>query len=129
MIDQRYAAMVKDLQIGEDATATIKQTEYNPNHIKYESNASSTQLAVFSEIYYEPDWELFIDGAKVDYFRCNYVLRGAVIPAGKHTIEFKINAKTYNKWETISMASSYLILALLIGSIALYIRERKNTTV
>ncbi len=128
VIDQRYGAQVKDLQIGEDASATIKQTEYNPNHIKYESNATSSQLAVFSEIYYEPDWELFIDGTKADYFRCNYVLRGAVIPAGKHTIEFKINAKTYNKWETISMASSYLILALLIGSIALYIRERKNTT-
>ncbi|MCX6189347.1 MAG: hypothetical protein NTW54_07075 [Bacteroidetes bacterium] len=126
VIDQRFSSQVNNMSITDDTSASIKQTEYHPNHQKYESNSATPQIAVFSEIYYEPDWELFIDGSKVNYFRCNYVLRGAVIPAGKHTLEFKINAKTYNTWEGISKASSYLIFALLIGSLVLYFRNKKN---
>jgi hypothetical protein len=128
VIDKRYEDLLKDVQITEDPSASIKQTSYHPNHIRYESNAASPQMAVFSEIHYDPDWELFIDGNPAPYFRCNYVLRGAVIPAGKHSIEFKINAKTYDKWEGISKASSFIIFALILGSLAMYYREQKGKT-
>ncbi len=129
VVDQRFEAQLKTFQESNDSAAFIKQTEYHPNHQKYESNSSSPQIAVFSEVYYEPDWELFIDGSKANYFRCNYVLRGAVIPAGKHVVEFKINAKTYDRWERISTASSYLIFALLLGSMVMYFKGRKNKVV
>lgn len=126
IIDKRYSAQLNNVQISADSSAVIKQVDYHPNHIKYESNASSPQVAVFSEIYYEPDWEVYVDGAKADYFRCNYVLRGMVVPAGKHTIEFKVNPKTYNQWETVSKASSIAIFALLLGSIFMWYRQRKQ---
>jgi hypothetical protein len=125
VIDKRFESQLKG-QPTDDPGASIKQTEYNPNHIKYESNASSPQVAVFSEIYYEPDWEMFIDGAKSDYFRCNYVLRGAVIPAGHHTIEFKINPKTYNRWESISRIASFAIIALMLVCVYMFYRGWKN---
>ena len=39
-----------------DETATIKMVKYAANRIEYVSNSKTTQLAVFSEIYYPKGW-------------------------------------------------------------------------
>ena len=82
--------------------------------IKYESNSSSTNLAVFSEIFYK-DWHAYIDGREAPIAKANYVLRAIVIPAGKHSIEFKFVPKVYNTTYIITKYSNWFLLALLIG--------------
>jgi len=85
------------------------------NYLKYETDARSDQLAVFSEIYYKNGWDAFIDGKKVDYARADYILRAMKIPAGKHVVEFRFEPSSYKIGKTVSMISSLLLLLLVIG--------------
>ncbi len=51
-----------------DSTATIKQTAFDNDDVKYESNTTAPQLAVFSEIFYK-DWNAYVDGKKTDIIK------------------------------------------------------------
>jgi hypothetical protein len=105
---------------------TIKLTSYKPNHLVYESNAQSEQLAVFSEVYYPSGWNVLIDGKPADHFRADYVLRAMRVPAGKHVIEFKFEPSSYKTGETISLASSVILILLVLGIAFTEIRKRQT---
>ena len=100
------------------------QTPYNPDYLKYHSRTSGLRLAVFSEIYYAPDWRVYIDDKPVDHFRVNYVLRGLVIPAGNHVIEFRNEAPLFHKMDTVNLITS-IVLVLIIGG-AIFLVYRKS---
>ncbi len=93
---------------------TISLLEYKPNYLKYDSKSTSDGIAVFSEIYYEKGWNAYIDDVLYPHFRVNYVLRGMKIPAGNHIIEFKFEPSAYNIGESLSLASSIILLLLLL---------------
>ncbi len=98
----------------------IKLTEYQPNYLKYEASVNSgSQLAVFSEIYYPKGWKSFIDGKETPHIQADFVLRGMVIPAGKHQVEFKFEPSSYYLGNKVSLASSILLL-LAIGGYLFY---------
>jgi uncharacterized membrane protein YfhO len=99
-----------------DSSASIKQVAFDNDDVKYESNSSATHLAVFSEIYYK-DWKAYIDGKPTPYGKADYVLRTMVIPAGKHSIEFKFEPKAYYTGSTISAISGWLLTLLIVAYI------------
>ena len=112
-----------------DSTATIvmeHQNPYNPDYLKYNSHAADDQLAVFSEIYYEPDWRAYIDGKPAEYMRANYILRAMVIPAGDHVIEFRNEAPLFHRMDTVTIIGSIILVLLATGAIILYYRKRKE---
>lgn len=110
-------------QAGTDSTAIIALTNYAPNHLTYESNAQSDGLAVFSEIYYPKGWVATIDGSPADILRADYILRALRIPGGKHKIEFRFAPKAYTVGNKVTMASSWIVLVVLVGSIVVSLRE------
>ena len=115
-IDQRFADQVNDLKIAFDSTAnSIKLTDYKLNLMTYESNAKTDQLAIFSEIYYRGnlDWKAYVDGVYKPHLRANYILRGMVVPAGKHKIEFKFMPESVEKGNTFDLIASILMVGLL----------------
>jgi uncharacterized membrane protein YfhO len=112
--------------ISGDSTGSIKLIENKPNYLKYESNAGTSGLAVFSEVYYAKGWVATIDGQEKNIIRANYILRALEIPEGKHTIEFKFQPKAYSVGNTVTMASSWLVLLALFGSIFYNLREEKK---
>ena len=97
-----------------DSTASITLSSYRANHLTYESKSSSEQFAVFSEIFYDKGWNAYIDGKLVPHVRANYVLRAMSIPAGSHKVEFKFEPSTYYTGEKISLASSSILILMLI---------------
>lgn len=113
LVDQRYSDLIPSFVF--DSTANIQLTDYKANQINYTANCSKTQLAVFSEIFYDKGWNAYLNGELVPHFRANYVLRAMLIPAGNHQIEFKFEPRTYKTGEGISLASSAVLLLLLIG--------------
>ncbi|MEI6059582.1 MAG: YfhO family protein [Bacteroidota bacterium] len=125
--DKRFQDQVKGHMISKDTLATIALTVYSPNHLTYQSNAEKEQLAVFSEIYYDKGWNAYIDGKKSPYFRANYVLRAMIVPAGKHTIEYKFEPVVYKTGEKISLASSVLLILLSLGGLGFKATRKSKT--
>lgn len=113
VVDNRYAEMLPSFTM--DSTAQIQLTNYKANQLTYTANCSQEQLAVFSEIFYDKGWNAYLNGELVPHFRANYVLRAMTVPAGNHQIEFKFEPTTYSTGESISFASSAILLLLLLG--------------
>ena len=112
-----------------DSAAVIElehQRLNNPDYRKYTSKSASEQLAVFSEIHYEPDWFAYIDGKPAEYIRANYVLRAMVVPAGEHVIEFKNEAPRLHRLDNITLAVSIVTLLLMAGAIVMVYRKKKS---
>lgn len=126
VVDKRFESQLSGFAPHADSTASIKLVSYEPNDLKYESNASSEQVAVFSEIYYDKGWNAYVDGELKPHFRADYVLRAMRVPAGKHTIEFKFEPSFYNTGEKIALVGSLLLFIFFGGAIYLDWKKRKN---
>lgn len=108
-----------------DSAASITLREHTPRYLKYESQSSVNGLAVFSEIYYPHGWIATIDGKESKIIRADYILRALEVPRGKHTIEFKFEPKPYVIGNKVTAAFSWVVLLLLLGSIAFTFRKQK----
>jgi hypothetical protein len=111
-----------------DSTASVRMLAYETKVLRYEVNNTSAeaQPVVFSEIYYPQGWICRIDGNEVEAARVNYVLRGAMIPAGTHTVEWSFEPKVWEKGTTISYAGSALLFALLAFAGFMVYKEEKK---
>ena len=70
---------------------------------------------------------MLIDGTEQPYFRADYLLRAAQIPAGSHKVEFIFHPSSYYTGEDISLAGSVLLIVALGGAIYLDNRKKKIT--
>lgn len=119
IVHQEFADYVS--KFDPSPNGSILLTDYKPDHLTYQSITTSEQLAVFSEVWYDKGWNVYIDNAPADYIRVNYILRALRVPAGTHKIEFKFEPKTYAQGRTISFVASSIIVLLLIGFIAYHL--------
>ncbi|MDB5272522.1 MAG: hypothetical protein JWO58_889 [Chitinophagaceae bacterium] len=124
VVDKRFDSLIKGFTPTVDSSASIKLVDNsNPDQLKYDYNASSEQLVVFSEIYYQPGWNAYIDGKLAPHFRVNYVLRAMRVPAGKHSIVFKFEPEHYKQSEQIALIGSWVFTLFLLGLIGLYVKD------
>ena len=99
----------------------IEKVKNSSSHLTYNYNALSEQLIVFSEIYYPSGWEVFIDGEKSNFFDINYLLRGMLIPEGKHEIDFFFSP------EIVKTGINIRIITIIITfSLIAYMLYREN---
>lgn len=105
------------------ANGTISLEAYHPGYWKYKSSNSADGFAVFSEIYYPKGFEVTIDGEPVEMTKANYILRGLIVPAGDHTIEFKFAPKIYSIGSPIMVVMSILVLLSFVGGVYISLKE------
>jgi hypothetical protein len=130
IVDERYRKDIDTkLPIANDPNATIKLVKYSPDDMVYESGSTSAQVAVFSEIYYDKGWKMYLDGVEKPYFRADYVLRAAQLPAGNHKIEFKFHPASYYTGEQISLAGSIIMILALGGAVYAETKKKKKESV
>ncbi|MES2828375.1 MAG: hypothetical protein V4687_09480 [Bacteroidota bacterium] len=113
IVDERYKGLINSKNVGADPTAFIKLDSYHPDHMVYSYSAPRDVIAVFSEIYYDKGWNMYVDDVKKPYFRADYVLRAAQLEAGNHKVEFKFEPTSYYLGEKISLVGTILLLAAL----------------
>ena len=122
----------------------IELTHYAPNELRYAFGTESERAAVFSEIYYPKGWKAWIEpagaygevkdgryqptseGKEIDLFRANWILRGAIVPAGEGQIIMRFEPESYRTGEMISRISSILLILMLLGSAGMLIWSRKK---
>lgn len=129
IVNKEFAELLADKDLTLDSNSVIEpvhQQPYNPDYLQYKSKTTKDQLAVFSEIYYKPDWIAYIDGERAEYIRVNYVLRAMVVPAGEHTIEFRNEAPLLHKLDKVAWAGSAIFGIIILGSIAMVIYKGRK---
>ena len=110
----------------------IELASYAPNKMVYNYSSDRPQIALFSEVYYNPGWKATITPANggesknLDIFRANWILRGAIVPKGDYTIEFTFNPPCFEKGEMFSRISSGILVLLLLGGIGVATWRRKG---
>ncbi len=109
-----------------DSSATISQVINDNDIVRYRSNSTSNQFAVFSEIFYDRGWKATIDGKEVPIVKVNYVLRGLAIPAGNHEIVFEFKPASYYNSAKIAVISSAPIWLLLILAVFFSLRKKRE---
>ncbi|AUS06659.1 YfhO family protein [Pseudotamlana carrageenivorans] len=112
------------LKFSIDSNSVIDLVEVKANYLKYKSNNNNDGFAVFSEVYYGNGWKVFIDGEPGEFIRVNYLLRGMQIPAGNHTIEFKFDPEVVKTGSKIALASSMLLMFLIVGGLFYEFRRK-----
>ena len=112
VVDKKFASQLEG-EFSKDTNGSILLEEYQPNFLKYQFNAASDQLVIFSEVFYDLGWQAYIDGKPVDHFRANFILRGLKVPAGEHEITFKYELKSFSIGSTVSLIGSLLLFVLI----------------
>ncbi len=100
------------------ADAYARFVSYEASRLVIETNADKPSVLVVSERHY-PGWVATLDGAKTPIHQTDFLLRGVVVPAGKHTVEMSYRAPQARNGAIIS-----LLTLGLIGWIG--IRARRN---
>jgi hypothetical protein len=125
---KEFPSIALKSRYSKDSTATVKLTNYGTNILKYSSNSTTELPAIFSEVYYPEGWNCYVDGEQIETFRANYILRGAMIPAGKHNIEWKFEPASYLKGSRYASIFSILNLLLFLGALAWEGKSMVNKT-
>ncbi|MFA4852533.1 MAG: YfhO family protein [Bacteroidales bacterium] len=128
IVDKRFESKVSNYKNKKDSASVINLESYQPNNLVYKSKTTKDQLAVFSEIYYNKGWNVYIDGKPGEYFRTNYILRAMIIPAGEHKIEWKFEPVVYYTGIKASLAFNLLLIIAVLGFLVLEIKGKKQKT-
>jgi len=114
VVDKRYADLLPDT-IQPDSSSFIRLTHRSPNRLQYEAEIATTRVAVFSEVFYDKGWHVYINEEEVPYFRANYLLRAMTLQPGKYTLEFRFEPSSYFTGNTIALVCSIVLLLLMAG--------------
>lgn len=123
IVDRRFEHLLESFQSGSDPNAVIELASYKPNELIYRFESSQDELVVFSEIFYDRGWNVYIDGEKAPYFRANYVLRAMQVPAGRHEIVWKFEPKVYHTGGRISLFASMIVILVFFGAMGNEMKE------
>jgi hypothetical protein len=92
----------------------VALTAWSANGLSLVSNTAAPRFLVLSEMYF-PGWEASVDGAATPIYRTNYLFRGIVVPAGRHTVTFAYRPRSVLAGAGISalalVAAAMILLA------------------
>ena len=127
IVDVKFKDILKGVTEGlkVDSASTVKLVSYKPNHLIYETSSPKDGVVVFSEIYYQPGWQVTVDGQPADIARANYILRAMNVPAGTHTIEMRFDPQSLHVTEGIAYGALILLLIGVIAVIWIYYKKKK----
>ncbi len=126
IINKEFEQQVGSYQFTDSIRGQITLTDYLPNKLSYSFKASEDQLVVFSEIWTERGWKIYVDGQEQPLLRANYLLRAALIPSGEHEIVMEYAPKAYSTGNAVSFASSLIMILGLIVALIFTFKPKKE---
>ena len=123
ILNKEFAQQVGDYRVTDSILGQIELVDYKPNRLTYHFSGVSTgsttarSLVVFSEIWTERGWKMYIDGQEQPLLRANYLLRAAMIPSGDHEIVMEYAPKAWKVGNTVSLISSLIMILALIAAL------------
>ena len=132
ILHKEFAQQVGNYRLTDSILPQIVLTEYQPNKLIYRfsgvsaSSTTADYLVVFSEIWTSKGWKMYIDGQEQPLLRANYLLRAALVSSGEHEIVMEYAPKAYKAGNTVTFASSLIMILGLIGAILFTIKKKKQ---
>jgi uncharacterized membrane protein YfhO len=69
------------------APGSARLAKYGDERVAVRTEADEPSLMVLTDVHY-PGWKATVDGEPAEIERVDYLLRGVMVPAGAHTVEF-----------------------------------------
>ncbi|PID30105.1 MAG: hypothetical protein CSB55_00335 [Candidatus Cloacimonadota bacterium] len=113
-------------EIKSPQNAKVILTKLNPNEVEFKTENENQSLLVVSEIYYPKGWKAFTDGKETPFYKTDHVLRSVIVPAGEHTVKFKMVPKTLISTHLIGESATVTAVALLLIGIFFELKKKKN---
>ena len=113
----------------------VELISYAPNELRYRYSSPEATRLVFSEVYYPVGWTLKVEdtGEELPIKLEGTLLRAAQVPAGEHTLVMRFDPPSYRRGESISRASSILLilaaLLAILGAALPALRKAKDKSV
>jgi hypothetical protein len=104
-------------------------TAFGMHNISFEVETDRQSFLTVSEVYYPAGWKAYIDGKETEIYPVNYILRGVVVPAGKHTLEMKFEPQSYKLSLVLSLIGLLVSALSLVGGLLLWFRKRKGKAI
>ena len=135
ILNREFAQQVGNYQLTDSIVPEITLEDYQPNKLTYrfmpalrqaQGPQDANYLVVFSEIWTEKGWKMYVDGQEQPILRANYILRAALIPSGEHEIVMEYAPKAYTVGNTVAFASSLIMILGLIGALIYTFKPKKE---
>lgn len=105
------------------AADTVTIDAYENDRISLRTASSADGILVLSDNWY-PAWKGYLDGNPVEVLRANSAFRGLVLPAGRHTVEFRYQSETYKTGKMLTLAG--LLYVIVVAGWHLAPRRKTN---
>jgi len=119
-------AIVKELDSQQFTKGKVLNIDWDIHQLTIDVETTDKSFLVVSEIYYPQRWKLTVNNEPSKTFQVNEVLRGVMVDAGKHTIEFKYESKSFKYLRFLSNA--IIILSLFVFAAPFAMRLLKGNT-
>jgi len=110
ILHKEFQQQIGDYHLTDSILGQVTLIDYQPNRLTYNVNSTKNQLVVFSEIWSDTGWKLYIDGKERPLLRANYLLRAALVPSGEHRIVMEYAPSIWTIGNRIQLCSSLLII-------------------
>ncbi len=94
-------------------------SSYRSQAVTMDVSADRSAIVVLNDSDY-PGWTVDVDGRRDEWFPVNYMFRGVVVPAGRHTVRFVYRPKSF--YAGLSITGTALLVLVIVG----FIRSQKR---
>jgi hypothetical protein len=105
--------------------STARIVSFGLNEVDLEAQIAAPCFLVLSELYY-PDWKAEVDGARVNIYRTDFLLRGLPLGSGAPKIRFFYESRSLRTGMFLSAGASVVILGCLVPSAVRLVRRRRR---
>jgi hypothetical protein len=80
---------------------TAEIVSYVPKKIQIRTQAETASVLILNDRF-DPGWKVWIDGKPDTLLRANFLMKGAYVPAGQHTVEFRFQPELKGVYVTLA---------------------------
>ena len=102
---------------------TARLESYEAERVVARTDARGRSLLVLTDVHF-PGWKVSVDGRPASMERVDYLLRGVMVPAGRHTVEFSYEPASFRAGWILSVLGLIALAAALFAGL----RKRRRAS-
>ena len=102
---------------------SARLVSYEAERVVARTNARGRSLLVLTDVHF-PGWKVSVDGRPASMERVDYLLRGVMVPAGRHTVEFSYEPASFRAGWILSVLGLIALAAALFAGL----RKRRRAS-